>query len=113
MNPFENNLIHELVNPDVSEDTTENIFNNNIIELRVEVIKGKKNTYISGWNMEYDELKLKLKELKSKLGCNGSLKKDTETNQDIVHLQGDQITNIYQYLINFGIEKSNIIIKGR
>ncbi len=95
MNPFEE-----------IEINTVNL-NNIHIEIWIETMGRKKNTYISGWSIDPEELKNHLKNIKKKNGCNGSIK-----NNNILQLQGDHIEYITEYIINTGIDTNNIIIKG-
>ncbi len=95
MNPFEE-----------IENTNTNL-NNFHIEIWVENMGRKKNTYISGWSIDIEDLKNHLKNIKKKNGCNGSIK-----NNNIVQLQGDHTDYMTEYIINTGIDSNNIIIKG-
>lgn len=82
------------------------------IEIWVEQNGRKKNTYISGW--ETDDLKMHLKIIKKKNGCNGTIK-SLSNNLDIIQvmqLQGDQTEFVKKYIIEQGIESKNIRIKG-
>ena len=60
-----------MLNPFTSNDTLEsNDFqetNNNLIEIWVEVNGRKKNTYISGWNLNLTNLKEHLTFIKAKI----------------------------------------------
>lgn len=71
----------------------------------------KTNLYICEWNISNDDKKTHLKNLKKSLGCNGSIKKIKEYEDDVLHLQGDHSDKVKEYLINNGIEESTIIIK--
>ena len=81
--------------------------NNSLIEIWMETNGRKKNTYISGWNLELSNLKEHLTFIKKKNGCNGSIK-----NNNTLHLQGDHIEFMTKYLIDNGCDKNNIITKG-
>ena len=73
--------------------------------------KGRKtNTYIRGWNIDELELKQYLKDFKKTHGCNGSIKNESGL---IVHLQGDKIDEITEFIISKGIKKENISLKGQ
>jgi len=78
-----------------------------LIEIWVEANGRKKNTYVSGWNINLDILKEHLTFIKKKNGCNGSIK-----NNNTLHLQGDHIDFMTKYLIDNGCDKNNIIVKG-
>ena len=86
------------------------------IEIWVETYGRKKNTYISGWDLEDNLLKEHLKTIKKKTCCNGTIKElenpITEVVTKVVQLQGDHIEYIKEYLINQGINNSDIRIKG-
>ena len=97
MNPFENEF-----------DDIINVSKN--IEIWVENMGKKKNTYITGLNFTVEEMKNHLKNLKKKHGCNGSLKNKEDTNQQMLHLQGNQLNNMIEYFTALGV--SNIITKG-
>jgi translation initiation factor SUI1 len=101
MDPFEN------FNNDI-------IFKEFNIEIWIEQNGRKKNTYISGWSISNDELKMHLKIIKKKNGCNGTIKiltNNTETVQ-VMQFQGDQLEFIKNYIINQGVSEKNIRIKG-
>ena len=55
-------------------------------------------------------MKNHLKNLKKKHGCNGSLKNNENTNQPMLHLQGNQLNEVIEYFNALGIQ--NIIVKG-
>lgn len=97
MNPFE----------EEDNEITANIPLNIIIW--VEMNGRKKNTYISGWN-DIEHLKI----IKKNKGCNGTIK-DIDEDGNIVKVmqfQGDHSDYIEKYLINIGIDKEYIYIKG-
>ena len=71
----------------------------------------KTNTYVSGWNIEENELKQYLKEFKKTNGCNGSIK--NEDSGLIFHLQGDKIDELTKFMIMKGIKEDNITLKGQ
>jgi len=72
----------------------------------------KANTYVKNWDISKDELKQHLKKLKTKLGCNGSVKKDKVTQKFVFHLQGDKRDDIKEFLLKLGIQANNIVIHG-
>ena len=81
------------------------------IEIWIEQFGRKKNTYISGWNLDDNELKEHIKIFKRNHGCNGTLKIN-ENNIKVVMFQGDQINNIISYFKKINIDIDNINIKG-
>jgi translation initiation factor 1 (eIF-1/SUI1) len=97
MNPFENEL-DEIINKPKN------------IEIWVENMGKKKNTYITGLTFSSDVMKNHLRTLKKKHGCNGSLQIKEDTNQQMIHLQGNQLNNMIDYFTELGV--SNIITKG-
>jgi translation initiation factor 1 (eIF-1/SUI1) len=104
MNPFEE-----------IEDTNNFLLNNTSnIELWVEERGKKADTYIHGLPFDDNTIKEHLKIIKKKFGCNGSIKtliKDTG-NIKVFHVQGNHKFNLISYLLNIGIDKDSIIIKG-
>ena len=82
----------------------------NIIDIKLEILKRKKNTYITGWNISEQEIKDHLKYIKKKIGCNGTIK--TIDNSIIILLQGDHCIFIQNYLVEQGIDINLINIKG-
>lgn len=103
MNPFE---------CDSNNNTNFEPSNTNIIIWK-ESRGRKKNTYVTGWILEKEELKNYLKEFKQKHGCNGSLKEDDETNSFKIHFQGDKVNDIIEMIISKGVNSENITIKGQ
>ena len=74
--------------------------------------RGKKiNTYITGWNLELDELKQYLKLFKQQKGCNGSVK--IEDDKPKLQFQGDKVDDFIQFMISRGIDEKIITIKGQ
>lgn len=71
----------------------------------------KTNTYISGWNIKESDLKQHIKDFKKTHGCNGSLK--NENDNFVLHFQGDKIDKMYDFIIEKGVEKDMITIKGQ
>ena len=88
------------------EETSENELVGNKLEIRV-VKNGRKSvTYLDGWELEKEELKAHMKELKKKHGCNGSVK---EKNDKVVFmLQGDKSDELIEYLKKVGINEGDI-----
>lgn len=93
MNPFENTV-----------NNNNNINNDNNIIIWLENYGRKKITFISDWNIDEEEIKNHLKNIKKKKGCNGIYK------DNIIQLQGDHIDYMVQYLNNLSF--NNITIKG-
>jgi len=74
--------------------------------------RGRKiNTYLSGWNIEKDELKQHLKDFKKSHGCNGSIK--IEDDVKVLHLQGDKVDDIISFVISKGVKEENITLRGQ
>ena len=88
------------------EETSENELVGNKLEIRV-VRNGRKSvTYLSGWELEREELKAHMKELKKTYGCNGSVK---EKDKKVVFmLQGEKSEELIEYLKKVGIKESDI-----
>jgi translation initiation factor 1 (eIF-1/SUI1) len=109
MDPFVNNFVRANFN---TINTTSIDYK---IEIWLETMGRKKNTYISGWNISENEVKEHLKYIKKKNGCNGTIKKNiNDTNEKIVILlQGDHRYYMYDYLHNQGINQEYIHIKGK
>jgi translation initiation factor 1 (eIF-1/SUI1) len=98
-------------NPFENEKININNFENLLIEIWVEQFGKKKNTYISGWNLNENELKEHIKIFKRKHGCNGTLKINND-NIKVIMFQGEHINHIINYLKNLEININNINIKG-
>ena len=76
--------------------------------------RGRKiNTYVTGWNLEKDELKGYFKEFKQKHGCNGSLKENDDGEGFKLHFQGDKIEQVCELIKSKGVDESHISIKGQ
>ncbi len=106
-----------MINPFANTEETNDEFkvDSSLIEIWVEANGRKKNTYVSGWNINLDEMKKHLTFIKKKNGCNGSIKNNNtlhSQNNNTLHLQGDHIEFMTKYLIDNGCDKNNIIIKG-
>lgn len=99
-NPFEN----EIENTNTKKEITE-------INIETIVIKGKRATLLYGWIQDKDELKSNMKILKSKLGCNGTIKK-TEEGELYLQLSGNKSYELYDYLVKKGIDENIINIKN-
>jgi len=105
------------MNPFDEEDNNvqTNVLNNTKVEIWLSIDFGKKNTHISGLNYDEATFKEHIKNLKKKLGCNGTLKNLKDTDNDeakdnlIIILQGNHVDTLYEYFENQGIK--NIIIK--
>jgi translation initiation factor 1 (eIF-1/SUI1) len=102
MNPFESNTINTKI---------ENTYN---IEIWTELCRRKTNTYILGWTLDENQLKYHIKFIKKKNGCNGTIKKMliNEVENTVILFQGNHIDFIKKYLLEQGIDKDNIYIKG-
>ena len=114
----------------IYEEDINTSFDDNKIIIWIQENGRKKNTYISGWNIDESLLKEHLKIIKKKKGCNGTIKnmlddttynilskenlKNNKNNSNIkiLHFQGDQCDFVYNYLQNNGYNKNNICIKG-
>jgi translation initiation factor 1 (eIF-1/SUI1) len=74
----------------------------------------KTNTYITGWNIDINEMKDHLKVFKNKNGTNGSIKKCVENDEEMlkVQLQGDYVDKFFDFLVETGVNKDNIVITG-
>jgi|SaaInlStandDraft_5_1057022.scaffolds.fasta_scaffold190538_1 translation initiation factor 1 (eIF-1/SUI1) len=106
MNPFENE----------NEEETKVLVTTNITIWKT--TRGRKtNTYITGWNIEESVLKDYLQQFKRTKGCNGSLKKekdedDNEIEGYTLHFQGDKIDSLIEFMISKGVNKDIITLKG-
>jgi translation initiation factor 1 (eIF-1/SUI1) len=85
----------------------------NIIEIMIEERGKKADTYVYGWNIDDDTLKIHLKTIKKKRGCNGSIKEIVKENGPIkvMQLQGNVKDFVISYLKENGISEDNIKIK--
>ena len=112
-NGSDNDYKFESLNTD-NIKTNNIINNNNKIEIWIESTGRKKNTFISGWNINNNELKNHLKYIKKKNGCNGTIKDISidSIKKIVILLQGDHVDYIYNYLIQNGITNTDIYIKG-
>ena len=73
----------------------------------------KTNTYVTGWNLDKDQLKGYIKEFKQKHGCNGSLKDDEDEEGYKLHFQGDKIDKVIELMKSKGVDENAISIKGQ
>ena len=105
MNPFFNENENENENNDIES---------NNINIWIETTGRKKNTYISGWNIDDNILKEHLKNIKKKVACNGTVKNleniISHTELKVIQLQGNHIDYMIDYLTSNGIK--NIKVKG-
>jgi translation initiation factor 1 (eIF-1/SUI1) len=107
MNPFEDEINNLENNIGVNQHEIK-------IEIWVEKCGRKKNTFISGWNIDDITIKDHLRHIKKKKGCNGTVKKiniDT-LEKTVVLLQGDHTDYMHNYLISNNISKDSLHIKG-
>lgn len=94
--------------------------NNNLEEDKIVIRIDKRNarkciSYVEGWNLSLSELKEHLKTLKTKSGCNGSVKekKNEDGSKSVVfQLSGDKRYVLENYLLEHGIKEENINIIG-
>ncbi len=104
MNPFEDS------NNNSNTDTSEKP-----IYIWVEQSGRKRNTYVSGWDIDDVLIKEHLKTIKKKNGCNGSVK-EMEVNggsiERVMQLQGDHADYVKKFIGDTGIDESRIYIKG-
>lgn len=100
------------MNPFEEEEETVSVPKENNITIWKENRGRKTNTYITGWNIDIDDLKSHLKEFKQSKGCNGSIKiEDDDTYK--LHFQGDKIDDFIEFMLSKGIDKDTITIKGQ
>lgn len=104
MNPFED----DSENINNIEETT---FESTNITIWKENRGRKTNTYISGWDLEENQLKDYIKQFKKAKGCNGSLKVDDDN--FILHFQGDKVNELIEFMISKGVNKEYITMKGQ
>ena len=86
-----------------------------LITIWLEQLGRKKNTFCVNWDIKEDELKEHLSKIKKANACGGSIKKLEDDNGNSVigiHLQGDLIQVLKDYLIKQGIDKSAIYVRG-
>ena len=100
------------MNPFEEEEETVTVQKENSITIWKENRGRKINTYITGWNIDVDDLKSYLKEFKQSKGCNGSIKiEDDDTYK--LHFQGDKIDDFIEFMLSKGIDNDSITIKGQ
>ncbi|GAA6022958.1 hypothetical protein JCM10207_007729 [Rhodosporidiobolus poonsookiae] len=81
------------------------------IHIRIQQRNGRKTiTTLQGVPTEYDPKKL-LKAFKKEFACNGSIVEHEEMGK-VIQLQGDQRQNIFNILVEEGIEKDTIKVHG-
>ncbi|GAA5940850.1 hypothetical protein JCM10213_007982, partial [Rhodosporidiobolus nylandii] len=81
------------------------------IHIRIQQRNGRKTiTTLQGVPKEYDPKKL-LKAFKKEFACNGSIEEHEEMGK-IIQLQGDQRQNIFNILVEEGLEKETIKVHG-
>ena len=100
---------------DIKNEFEDQLLNNSIIEIWVEVNGKKKNTYILGWELEKNELKEHLRNIKKRKGCNGTIKNinsEEHGEVSVLQLQGNHMEYVKEYIINTGVDSENIRIKG-
>ena len=88
--------------------------NKNVI-IRIDKRNARKSiSYIEDWNLNFDDLKDHLKKLKSKLGCNGSIKKKIVDEKEVIifQLQGDKRRELINYLVDNGVDNNKITVIG-
>ncbi|UJR37406.1 hypothetical protein I4U23_030111 [Adineta vaga] len=74
----------------------------NIIHIRIQQRNGKKTlTTVQGIGEEFDKKRL-LRAFKKKFACNGTVVEHQEYGE-VIQLQGDQRTNVSQFLREIGI----------
>lgn len=104
---------------DTFESDNENEINFDISNTKVVIRIDKRNarksiTYLEGWEVEFNILKEHLKILKTKLGCNGSVKRKLIDNSSrvVFQLQGDKRNELLSYLVENDVDENNIEIIG-
>ena len=107
MNPFDELDDHKTIT--LAEEVN--------IQIWVETSGRKKNTYISGWNIDMATLKLHLKTIKNGINCGGSIKEIPNESGDgtiqTLQLQGNHIDYILLYIQKYGkIDRKYISVKG-
>jgi len=104
MNPFEDYTNN--TNTDATEKP---------IYIWVENNGRKHNTYVTGWDVDDSTIKSHLKTIKTKTGCNGSVK-ISEVNgnsiERVLQLQGDKADYVKDFIVKTGVDAARIYIKG-
>lgn len=101
----------------IFSDNTISFEDNDFNEVKIIIFSernGRKtNTYIVDWDIEKEEIKQHLKNLKKKHGCNGSIKTKMfhGENKDVLHLQGEWRYKVKDYLMSLDINENNIEVK--
>lgn len=110
MNPFES--FDKTFSSDSNLFFSDSSRSSNIV-IRTEMMKSKKKTVISGWNIPKDKLKDHLKTIQDRTGSGGSLLLDKDTNTHIIQLQGNRVAFVKDFLIKeCEILEEFITIKG-
>ena len=92
---------------DFGDTNTEKKFTKLELVIKVDKRNARKNiTYLTGWELEIDDLKAHMKNIKKKYGCNGSVKKKDD--KIIFLLQGDKSKELIEYLKTENISDNNI-----
>ena len=103
MNPFED-----------FKDNSNELFSEEKLLITISRRGRKQNTYLSGWELSKDDLKVHLKNLKKTLGCNGSIKKHEIEGSEttVLHLQGNHKDKLINYLVNKNnVNENNISVR--
>ncbi|PWN88328.1 putative translation initiation factor SUI1 [Acaromyces ingoldii] len=83
----------------------------NYIHIRIQQRNGRKTlTTLQGLPKEYDQKKI-LKAFKKEFACNGTIVEDEELGH-VIQLQGDQRQKISAFLIEEGINKTDVKVHG-
>ncbi|KAK8818479.1 hypothetical protein WA577_003782 [Blastocystis sp. JDR] len=95
-----------------NEITTQQVTTNEKVHIRIQQRNGRKSiTTVQGLATDLN-LKLILKTWKKSFTCNGAIVDDEEHGK-IIQLQGDQRTNVRDFLVNEEINrKEDIIVHG-
>mgnify|MGYP001291528280 CR=1 FL=1 len=99
------------MNPFEREEETVILQKENDITIWKENRGRKINTYITGWNIDIEDLKSYQKEFKQSKGCNGSIKSDEDTPK--LHFQGDKVNEFIIFMISKGVNEDTITLKGQ
>ena len=111
INPFLDNDINPFLDNDINNNDL--LKTNQNIEIWYESRGRKSDSYISGLPYDDGQLKIYLKDIRKKKGCNGSIKMleiDDLNEIKVLHLQGNHKTYLLEYFTNLGLK--NIKLKG-